>query len=662
MATGLERSQWGPWTDFGRSQSNAEESVSAVIDTILTDGGTLLWQKYLERKAFTFATNAVSDALVSRLKMHYVHHDNGEPDLDEGWEIEAEPDPGTIDSWARMHLPVRRLARGDAETSTANASKTSRMMGGTRRGASSRGRPNSKNTKKEKTEEPRATPLDEKAILDPEEERLRDAKAQEAAKQREKEKKARESQKAAEVDRQQVQRLHEEMSRRPHTFDTEGNLIWVEEFRMERLPKLQEAFGYQVKKDRLGKTLEEGAKGGSGNSQPASPDKSKKDSNRKGGNKRGRTQRGTKKSLVEPEFTDGFSKLQHGQPPILETMEVRGGVVLESMGKRKVGPEASDEHRMLSRKEYVQLAEREVAGQGGMPSPFASTLLSSSQMSPGGGGGGAGGGGTGGGPGGGAGGGPPEDGGAPGGAGGGAAAGPAGGAGGEAGQSTIAPAAIAAAMEAAGRGIGGPTLPQIQQGGAVAGAGGAYPGGGNISGATAKGIQRPSSGGDKEIQKAPPAPPAFTRNRKFESLGFVRPPRYHVPQLGGTLAYGAPQPPLGATMGHGLMRHGSLKEAYFFPPSAPELPLHLLRSQSDTSLGPNSGRRGPNSGRRQSMQGDSKIPERPLSRGGVEGDASIENSGEEHGKLRAEAMSPAYRNFRHALMPADNSNGYNTRF
>lgn len=71
-----------------------------------------------------------------------------------------------------------------------------------------------------------------------------------------------------------------------------------------------------------------------------------------------------------PEFTDGFSKLQHGQPPIIETMVLVPGVLLEQMGKvkarpklhhsplRQSGPEPDS--RYMSRKEYVQLAEAEV--------------------------------------------------------------------------------------------------------------------------------------------------------------------------------------------------------------------------------------------------------------------------------------------------------------
>ncbi|CAL1144575.1 unnamed protein product [Cladocopium goreaui] len=118
------------WVDYGRGLSTAEEAVSSTIDQILTDGGMLLWQKYLERKAFSFAATAISEALVSRLRMCYVHHDHGEA-LHDGalgaeWQIEEEPSTCEVDSWARMHLPVRRTKNEEANQSAAKAPKLRR--------------------------------------------------------------------------------------------------------------------------------------------------------------------------------------------------------------------------------------------------------------------------------------------------------------------------------------------------------------------------------------------------------------------------------------------------------------------------------------------------------------------------------------------------------
>lgn len=557
-----ERSPWGPWTEFGRSICGAEEAVAATIDQILTDGGTLLWQKYLERKAFSFASNAISDALVSRLRMCYVSHDSGETAVDGAlrgpeWNIEDEPQPCEIDSWARMHLPVRRSGKAD-EASTSGG----KLPGKPRRGQlASSSRPKAasglSSVKEKATDQPpRMFMLEGENAVDPEEERMREAKAQEEARKRDKERLAKESEKTQEEERRKVQQLHEEMSKRPHTFDTEGNLIWVDELKPERLPKLVEAFGYSVKREpkmrddkaALGTTM-------------AAPKAKQRPRRHRGG-------RGAKKTDASPEFTDGFSKLQHGQPPILETMVVVPGVTLEQLGKVKSGPD--DEKRFLSRREYVQLAEQEVAldssfhGRGGSMSQDGSAS-------------------------------PPMP------------------------SSTAPPGASPPGGEAPPGG-GGAALPQIPQGRGPAAV--AYP--------------APGADGERTLanpsQKAPPAPPAQLRMRKYEALGFGRDPRYHPPSLGGGQGLGSPQPVLGATMGHGFMKVN--KEAFFFPPAAPELPLGLLRSQSDAALG--SARRGNTPGREPST-----------------GDPASE--GEDGGRLRPE-MSAAYRSFRHALVPGESAN------
>jgi len=70
-------------------------------------------------------------------------------------------------------------------------------------------------------------------------------------------------------------------------------------------------------------------------------------------------------------------------------------------------------------------------------------------------------------------------------------------------------------------------------------------------------------------------------------------------------------------MGHGLVKSASNKEAFFFPPAAPDMP-GVVRSQSEAGLG--SARRGPNS----------------PGRGGSEGHLKPE-------------MSGAYRHFRQVL-------------
>lgn len=581
---GFERSPWGPWSEYGKNFVGAEEAVAVAIEQILTDGGFLLWQKYLERKAFAFAANSISDALVSKLKMCYVPYDEGEASMDDGWLVEDEPEPSEIDSWARMYLPVRRpIKDSDATADRLSAAAKSRVMDAKRKAVAQKlpGKPQTvpgtaKSVQGTAKSESRSVPIADQIEVDEQEERLRDAKALEEARRKDKEVKLRQSERSKDEERKKVQQLHEEMSKRAHTFDGDGNLIWVEEIKVERLPKVQEAFGFNVKRDPRPRMTDELQKSTKEVSSPvALPSKNK------------RSTETDKKQGIE--FTDFFSKLQHGQPPILETMAVQPGVTLESMGKKKMGHESNADGHM-SRKEYVQLAEKEEA-MGSQFRPHHSMATTESKSSP-----------------------KPE-----------------------ARRRSVQQNDVASKeashqhsqAAAAEGGSLGTTLPPIQTGGPA--------GQQNSQAGPAGNAQQPrpdvKTGVLAQAQKEPAAPPPSTRNRKFDAIGFMRPPRYHPPKLGGQYGFSAAQPPLGATMGHGLVRTGSHKEAYFFPAPTPDLPLGMLRrSASEAS---------PGSGRRSNMKGELSI-------------ASDVEDWDSGGLMKPE-MSPAYRNFRHALLPAENS-------
>merc|ERR1719359_1960494 len=78
-----------------------------------------------------------------------------------------------------------------------------------------------------------------------------------------------------------------------------------------------------------------------------------------------KTRKGGKMSkedeLAAMGFTDNFTRLQHEQPPIIDTMEVVPGVDLEFQGKAKKGPRPEGQKDQMSRLEYKQLIE----GEGG---------------------------------------------------------------------------------------------------------------------------------------------------------------------------------------------------------------------------------------------------------------------------------------------------------
>lgn len=58
--------------------SAAEIAAQSVLEQVLQEGGKLLYDSYIERKSFSFAANAACEVLVGEMKMCFVRHDSGE--------------------------------------------------------------------------------------------------------------------------------------------------------------------------------------------------------------------------------------------------------------------------------------------------------------------------------------------------------------------------------------------------------------------------------------------------------------------------------------------------------------------------------------------------------------------------------------------------------
>jgi len=604
--------------DYSAKLRFAEDAVAGAIDAILAEGGYTLWQKYLQRKAFLFSAESATETLVTHLQMCFVAHDPGEVDADEDWDLEEEPEPGEIDSWARMHLTVRRPPRREDimtdNTSTSGKSKVSdafrRAQTMRSRVSDARGRAGKTGVRTDKTGD-RAFSIQEEFNIDEEEEQLRDAKAQEEAKKREKENKARLLERSKEDERKRVQALHEEMARRPHTFSTDGEILWVEELKLDRLPKVQEIFPYGIKKDPRSRDLPLEMTGSKTQPTAQAGQNGQGKAGRSGGpRRRARFDRSSKTGDGEQEFTDGFSKLQYGQPPILETMVVRSGVLLESCGKSKLGPQQDNPNRVMSRKEYVALAEREV----GMEPQFS---MQGSDTNPG---------------------------------------SPTGSDGSPIPSQAASGQAGSGAVATGGRDVDDKddVLPLLGHGRGMTGSGAsrglAQSSGYGQSNNGLGGSSGPGAGDSKgsKFQMAPQAPALHVRSKKMEAVGHLgRLPRLHVAPLGGSYGFSA-QPPLGATMGHGLVRSTSSKESYFFPSSKTE-PIPFLRAESEASLS-----RLVTGSRRLTSPG-------PPSRGGgghgggtdlslaAAAAADEEAEAQQNGRIIPDKRSPGYRSLRHML-------------
>jgi len=299
---------------------------------------------------------------------------------------------------------------------------------------------------------------------------------------------------------------------RPRNYELDGRIIWIQEPDPDLLPHVQAIpeIDIETKENDFRATVLNLKQLPHKKPPPPSPSKEELemtgDSAKSPKNKR-KKDRKTKEVQT---FTDTFYKPDYMQPPVIETMKVRPGVVLACMGSMKGGP--GDNHgRRMTRREYIQrtIGERPASADATGSKKDADGGLADSagqrarpQTAPGG--------------------------------------------GSSTGELT---------SKADGAGAKGDvdlsTMVQSQAGPSAA---------------------KPLvfvGGGQEENSKAPVAPSWSIRNNGRALEMGARPPRFHVSPLGACLRSGPVQPPLGATMGHGLLRNGSLKDDYYFPSGMP---------------------------------------------------------------------------------------------
>lgn len=588
--------------DFGRAMV-AEQEARAVIDRILKDGGHMLWERYLMRKAFPFAVDAAVAAVSAGVEMCFVPCDHGEDDAMEDWGLEAEPQPREKDAWARYVLrkkddsKMRNTFSSTKDSGFGHQRKKGRKISAQKDLSLSPEKP-----KQVKVEGPRSWSLEEKHLPDKEEEFLREGKMKLDAKKREVEKQKKDEAKAAQQKRAQIEALHEEMDKRLHTYDLNGEVMWVEPPNLQKLPTVLETVGHRIKKEELGKHASAAL------ATVSSPPSAKK--------------KPKKRSRIQDtqDFSDTFIPLVHAQPPILETMDVKQGVSLQHKGSSKPGPPRAPVEGKMTRSEYDAIAQREISGDTQLQ--FTATGRVRAH-------------------------------------------------GGNSGNSPIEQAPTptkakdASPKSATGKDPSPPekspektpvsnsrsdSLPPLDKGRPPppegGGAASSQGGGGLVLGGSGAGVSPADAAAlagarDGKHQPAPQAPPMFTRARKYDAIGHLsRPPRVHPPSLGKLDVFSpkATQPPLGATMGHGLLRHQSTVEEFFFPSFAPEHQAAsslISRSQSDGALPKD--------------RDFNLLPSASLNPSNDDHPAN--NRSLSHGTLIAQQRSPAYRNVRKILFP-----------
>eukprot|EP00927_Polykrikos_kofoidii_P003980 TRINITY_DN11589_c0_g1_i1.p1 TRINITY_DN11589_c0_g1~~TRINITY_DN11589_c0_g1_i1.p1 ORF type:complete len:621 (-),score=115.46 TRINITY_DN11589_c0_g1_i1:343-2184(-) len=536
--------------------SAAEAAGLEVIEQILEEGGQRLYDSYIERKSFKFAATSASEVLVGELKMCFVRFDEGplrqshergvdvsipsmasdctaaEPEVFGGgsWSLEMEPPRCRIDTWARSCVPVKKkLVRPKSvqQPETQRATPRGRGVGrlqapghGSSCGSRSPSRSGplpigdfletgsrsgsttanplrqlampvdvGKTSSMGGTLKQQAIPIVDEREDDEEEAVLREMKDREARRRREEE--VRLQRKAAE-DADQAARLaqvKDQMKNKPYTYDSSGNIIWVQPPSLQRLPSSNPAPSYTCKEQRNDDEFRKSANTSGMIRTPAS------------GPGAGVRKVG-KRSVKDADFVDSFKKFASQQPSMVEAMQLKPGVQLEERGRHKSGPDPS-RGNLLTRKVYESMVTHEnpktadpESGEAGLVEEGAHGIAAHDRA---------------------------------------AAAGS---------------LYVASVADASG-GFGGSSQP-------------ADPGRGALSSRDRIETVPPPPSAMRPIQ---PVPPAGRRGQlKRDALGFNSSSRERMAK-GNMSRFPncAAQPPLGATMGHGLHPHGQTTEEYYFP-------------------------------------------------------------------------------------------------
>lgn len=574
-----------------RQLYGGEDVASTVVDKILTKGGDQLYASYIHNKSFPFATESATTIAVARVECCNPSHDAEDSDSD--WALEEDKAPPSYDNWLRRRLPrpppnrcledifekvdapppAFRPRSAPAKSSRRRKNSQSRSDGDSSSSTSRSGTFGSKGSKGPATRQrPPSAPAGIGKMRDPrawsvrdeswdaedeqnrvEEDALRIGQAKDEARKLhaaevERLRLLEEEAVAAEVERK---RLADELDTRPRTYDKDGRIIWINEPDPEDLPTVQEhiEIDVQSKAEDFKETVTNFHALQKQKRFPPVPKEINHVLDKRRSMKRDTTfgKDGTRsRTRTEAEldkFPDTFYKPDTMQPPVTQTMRVQPGVVLHCAGQQRSG--AAQPKRTMTRKEYIHLAERHAA----LARPAsASASLGGSSTAP------------------------------------------------DLTESATTGAGAAARKESKARPSSAPggrksnceEVPDIFEG-ALA------PKDPNVNALEAH-RRGPKPivfvGGDRaKNAKAPQAPAWSVRNNGRALKGDARPPRFHVSPLGACLRTGPVQPPIGATMGHGLMRNGSGKDAYYFPSG---LPSPVSGPPSPSSLfGPSSGRNRP---------------------------------------------------------------------
>lgn len=593
--------------EYGTCMALAEDVAAGAVQAIVQESEKVLTRKYFERKSFSYAAEVGEQNVIAGVNMCFVPHEVVS-ECSSDWAENEEPERIQIDPWARMctHLndhhedPTPALCRRKAKAGaaallpkslverarsgphssnalkkTANVISAALLLAETDSskdsGLALRSRPPSasayaasqvsaqdsiarkRRAYNVRQRDPRAIPLAQHhQVSDPEEDRLRHekfaadfAKKKEAARQEA----LRIEEEQEELRRQQeLERIAQEG---PATFDSSGRVIYIHSPNIANLPNVQEEMMFEITTEPTDEAAAAALATASVHTQNSSAQQQQVPSQRRASkSKSGKAAGSTPLRKAFVECRDGYTQPDGFQPSPLETVEVSAGVVLEARGRKKTGPplRRPGEDDRMSFKEFRRWqAVETIRGEATRSIPSALASRWPKDMS-----------------------------------------------------GNVSPSHVAwreqeseQCLESTHRDAQG--SPLSGAGTAVHSASAPHLASKTTQAATAAATLRErgpqeletssevtqmdaeslSAANDGEdcvgARTSPKAPARSTRLKTSSaSVGHLpRPPRAHVAPLGsvkrGGPAGGPVQPPLGATMGHGICRGLSLQDAFYFP-------------------------------------------------------------------------------------------------
>lgn len=342
-----------------------QEVVAYAIRLIMESCERVIEDHVWERDSLRFAAGTVVDVSISHVAMHHVPFDEGETDRFE-WELESEPRPEEADCLAAHLLYVRDKEEVEKRL-VAKSRQMSRFF-----------KPQPKKSPKEQAHrrgsaasqslwrDSRSSSLNVISSIDSQEDEHSRRLMAERALARQKimdeyrRQEEEDRRKRAEMLEAQGLSLLTGAHLVPMAFDSAGHRLNLENVDLERLPHMLEIprFDFPVPKDRIvQKPKKAVTMQKKPDSVPPTPSRAtaRRNSAKAEPHHHGHHRGHHRRPSTAHEFTDGCVRPEYAQPPLEENMVLQPGVELECCGKRTWCPTRTHEEGRLAWKEYAVL-------------------------------------------------------------------------------------------------------------------------------------------------------------------------------------------------------------------------------------------------------------------------------------------------------------------